>query len=324
MPKDERLKALLADPNGLDEAESQSLLSASSGEEHDLIVHSGPPPLNPPPARPTISPRQPSISQPAPDGQRRTPRTTNRVRFDLDDDDDSQDDRRSSTHIRISQDSWLEEGDYESAGRDGSRSGDRGSMAPLLTDIEAPSVTLATSNDFFPEDHLEDARPRNGMRMAFMNMANSIIGAGIIGQPYALRQAGMTMGIILLVILTVTVDWTIRLIVVNSKMSGADSFQATMQHCFGKSGLIAISIAQWVFAFGGMVAFCIIVGDTIPHVLGGLFPSLRNMPFLWLLTDRRAVIAIFVLGISYPLSLYRDIAKVWFFPLQPSELQADE
>lgn len=59
-----------------------------------------------------------------------------------------------------------------------------------------------------------------------------------------------------------------------------------------------------------MVAFCIIVGDTIPHVLAALFPSLPTTPFLWLLTDRRAVIVVFILGISYPLSLYRDIAKV--------------
>lgn len=58
-----------------------------------------------------------------------------------------------------------------------------------------------------------------------------------------------------------------------------------------------------------MLAFCIVVGDTIPHVLAAMFPSLSNMPFLWLLTNRRAVIIILVLGISYPLSLYRDIAK---------------
>ena len=58
------------------------------------------------------------------------------------------------------------------------------------------------------------------------------------------------------------------------------------------------------------MAFCIIVGDSIPHVLAALFPSLRNMSVLWLLTDRRAIIIIFVLGISFPLSLYRDIAKV--------------
>lgn len=41
----------------------------------------------------------------------------------------------------------------------------------------------------------------------------------------------------------IQVDWTIRLIVINSKLSGANSFQATMEHCFGKSGLIAISVS---------------------------------------------------------------------------------
>jgi hypothetical protein len=71
------------------------------------------------------------------------------------------------------------------------------------------------------------------------------------------------MGIVLLISLTITVrpfsqslvqalhkltlspqvDWTIRLIVVNSKLSGANSFQATMEHCFGKSGLVAISVS---------------------------------------------------------------------------------
>ena len=118
------------------------------------------------------------------------------------------------------------------------------------------------------------------------------------------------MGILLLIVLTITVDWTIRLIVINSKLSGADSFQGTMQHCFGRTGLIAISVAQWAFAFGGMIAFCIIIGDSIPHVIEALFPSLKDMRFLWLLTNREAIIVLFVLGLSWPLSLYRDIAKV--------------
>ena len=40
----------------------------------------------------------------------------------------------------------------------------------------------------------------------------------------------------------IKVDWTIRLIVINSKLSGANSFQTTVEHCFGKSGLYAISV----------------------------------------------------------------------------------
>ncbi|KAL8991038.1 MAG: hypothetical protein Q9177_000450 [Variospora cf. flavescens] len=130
------------------------------------------------------------------------------------------------------------------------------------------------------------------------------------------------MGVILLLVLTITVDWTIRLIVVNSKLSGTDSFQATMEHCYGRSpsGLCKLTSdispdhivnRQPTSAFGGMLAFCIIIGDTIPHVMSAVFPSLSDVPFLWLLTNRRAVIIIFILGVSYPLSLYRDIAKVW-------------
>ncbi|KAK4155106.1 acid protease [Chaetomidium leptoderma] len=187
---------------------------------------------------------------------------------------------------------------------------------PLLTGIEAPSVTLATGDDY---DHTSDAeawqsaeraRPKSSLPSAFMNMANSIIGAGIIGQPYAFRQAGLLAGTVLLVVLTVVVDWTIRLIVVNSKLSGATSFQGTVEKCFGRTGLVAISVAQWAFAFGGMVAFGVIVGDSIPSVLRAVWPGLREMPVVGLLADRRVVIVVFTMGISYPLALYRDIAKL--------------
>ena len=257
--------------------------------------------------RPTISlsqSRRPSaFAQPRPDG---TPRTPHRVRFNMSEVQTTPQANGSAHH-----EDWVEEEDYMNG--DVQSPGGRRNMAqraPLLTGIEAPSVTLANDIDLDEADVLESARPKSSLRSAFMNMANSIIGAGIIGQPYAFRQAGLITGILLLIGLTITVDWTIRLIVINSKLSGANSFQATMEHCFGKSGLIAISIAQWAFAFGGMVAFCIIIGDTIPQVVMAVFPSLQDTPILWLLTNRRAIIVLFVLGISYPLSLYRDIAMV--------------
>ena len=303
MPDDDSL------PNGKSE-ESHALLSNASidNEDDDLVLTtdlSSPSPLPPPAPLPRGGlKRLSSIPQPSSD-EPQTPRTPNRVRFDLTNEENSPETPHANGHVAGSPE-WLDEDDY----LDGDRRASRGQRAPLLTDITPPSSSPFLSDSFQPEAHLPNARPTSGMRNAFMNMANSIIGAGIIGQPYAFKQAGMTMGIILLVGLTITVDCTIRLIIINSKLSGADSFQATMQHCFGRSGLVAISVAQWAFAFGGMVAFCVIVGDTIPHVLEAVIPGLREMPFLWLLTDRRAVIVLFVLGVSWPLSLYRDIAKV--------------
>ncbi|KAI0378299.1 transmembrane amino acid transporter protein-domain-containing protein [Hypomontagnella monticulosa] len=232
-----------------------------------------------------------------------TPRTPNRVRFDL---------RPTSIPPPANgHDHPTEPSDYFDVSEPDSPN-DAAPRRPLLTDIEAPSVAIANSldDDVHAWAERERTRPKSGLSSAFMNMANSIIGAGIIGQPYAFKDAGLLAGIVLLIGLTVIVDWTIRLIVINSKLSGASSFQGTVEHCFGKTGLIAISVAQWAFAFGGMVAFGIIVGDSIPQVFRTIWPGLNEMPVLWMLADRRTVIVIFVLGVSYPLTLYRDIAKL--------------
>ena len=306
MPQDDSHVHVRSEEHVGGSEEGRALLSHGSTDldiEEDIFVVAHEPPLGRPASERPTSKRQSSLSQPPPDGQPRTPRTPNRVRFNLDDVPSSLENTHENGQPHESP-LWMDEDDYLHS------NGDARQHAPLLTGITAPSDSPFVSESFQPEDHLPNARPKSGMRNAFMNMANSIIGAGIIGQPYAFRQAGLAMGIILLVALTVTVDWTIRLIVINSKLSGADSFQATVQHCFGHSGLVAISVAQWAFAFGGMVAFCVIVGDAIPHVLEAIVPGLRDMSFLWLLTDRRFVIVFFVLGLSWPLSLYRDIAKV--------------
>ncbi|KAL9102794.1 MAG: hypothetical protein Q9163_002112 [Psora crenata] len=287
--------------------QSQSLLHDAEDTEAKPYRAIHKPPHN-------ASRRQSSFSKRPANGTPRTPRTTNRVRFDMG--GDSREHELSGFAQSPDPNGYTEEEGEEDMCINAAAERRSGAQrTPLLTGIEAPNVVIANQLNFNAEDVLEDARPKSGMKSAFMNMANSIIGAGIIGQPYAFRQAGLTTGIILLAGLTVTVDWTIRLIVINAKLSGANSFQSTMEHCYGKSGLIAISVAQWAFAFGGMIAFCIIVGDTIPHVLAALFPSLANMPFLWLLVDRRAVIIMFILGISYPLSLYRDIAKVRYLSI---------
>lgn len=155
-----------------------------------------------------------------------------------------------------------------------------------------------------------EQRGKSNLYMAFMNMANSIIGAGVIGQAYAIRQAGLVAGIFLLVALTIVIDWTIRLMVTNSKLSSTKTYQQTVQTCFGRPGLIIVSVAQGCFAFGGSMAFCVIIGDTVPHVLRAIFPNLSRIPVLGWLTLRRPIIVLFVLGISYPLALNRNIAAL--------------
>jgi hypothetical protein len=278
----------------------------------------------------------------------RTPRTPNRVRFDLrptfvdDGDDNAAVTATKSNGTATSPDTPHHQYHQHPPQHDGYHppresfdldeadplssptSHQQQQRVPLLTGLEAPSVTLSNTltspnQTRFPSPTLDHAhehahghghghhhggRAKSSLLSAFSNMANSIIGAGIIGQPYAFRQAGLVSGTFLLVVLTLVVDWTIRLIVVNSKLSGASSFQGTVEKCFGRAGLVAISLAQWAFAFGGMVAFGVIVGDSVPSVLRAVWPGAGG----WV--GRNGVVVVLTVGVSWPLSLYRDIAKV--------------
>ncbi|GAA98148.1 uncharacterized protein L969DRAFT_93241 [Mixia osmundae IAM 14324] len=149
-----------------------------------------------------------------------------------------------------------------------------------------------------------------GLISGMINMINATIGAGAVGLPYALREAGLFTGVILLLALGAVTDWTIRLIILNAKLSGQSSYVGILDTCFGFRGRVAVSFFQFTFAFGGMCAFGVILGDTIPHVLVSLFPALARTRLFGFLFSRQFVIAFFTSAISYPLSLYRDIHKL--------------
>ncbi|KAJ3528337.1 hypothetical protein NM688_g8013 [Phlebia brevispora] len=147
--------------------------------------------------------------------------------------------------------------------------------------LEQQGTTPADITDVDLEELAAKSTSGGGLLDSVANMANSILGAGIIGLPYAVRQAG-----------------------------GRTSYIEIMHHCFGSSGRAAVSFFQFAFAFGGMCAFGIIIGDTIPHVIRSVFPNLYMIPVLSWFTKRQFVIAFCTLCVSYPLSLYRDISKL--------------
>lgn len=156
----------------------------------------------------------------------------------------------------------------------------------------------------------ESQEGKSSMNMAFMNMANSILGAGIIGQPFALKNCGLIGGIIVLLFLSVLIDWTLRLMVMNAEISQTRSYQDTVNYCYGKYGKIVLLFSISSFAYGGCMAFCVIIGDTIPHVLKAFIPSSITSSAIGWLFHRNTIIVVFTTCISYPLSLNRDISKL--------------
>lgn len=154
------------------------------------------------------------------------------------------------------------------------------------------------------KDLIRENEKKSTMRWAFMNMANSILGAGVIGQPFAIRNCGIIGGFLSYIVLVLLVDWTLRLIVINLTLSGKKTYQDAVEFAMGRKGRILVLLTNGLFAFGGCIGFCIIIGDTIPHVLQAFFHSTNY--FL----RRNVVITIVTIFISYPLSLQRNIAAL--------------
>lgn len=177
-------------------------------------------------------------------------------------------------------------------------------------DLNTSSVSnIGDSMNLLAEDPLvsnvlRENDNKSTMRWAFMNMANSILGAGVISQPFALKSCGIIGGILAYVSLGFLVDWTLRLIAINLILSGTQTYQDSVEFVMGRKGKFLVLVTNGLFAFGGCIGFCIIIGDTIPHVLRAFFTS--DSFFL----RRNVIISMVTLFISYPLSLQRNIAAL--------------
>ncbi|SCU96690.1 LADA_0H02234g1_1 [Lachancea dasiensis] len=163
---------------------------------------------------------------------------------------------------------------------------------------------LSNESEELRSSYLQTQRSKSSIFMAFMNMANSILGAGVIGQPFAIKNCGLVGGVLAIVLLSIMVDWTIRLIVINLKISGKTSYQDSVEFAMGKKGKLLILLTNGLFAFGGCIGFSIIIGDTIPHVLRAFFPGHEG------LFHRNVIITLVTCFVSLPLSLNRDISKL--------------
>lgn len=159
-------------------------------------------------------------------------------------------------------------------------------------------------NEAFVNSVIRDNEKKSTMRWAFMNMANSILGAGVIGQPSAVKSCGIVGAILVYMVLVVLVDWTLRLIVINLTLAGKKTYQDTVEFAMGKRGRIIVLASNGLFAFGGCIGFCVIIGDTLPHVFRAFFHS--DNKFL----GRNAIITMVTVVVSYPLALQRNIAAL--------------
>uniref|UniRef100_H0VLF7 Putative sodium-coupled neutral amino acid transporter 11 n=1 Tax=Cavia porcellus TaxID=10141 RepID=H0VLF7_CAVPO len=141
---------------------------------------------------------------------------------------------------------------------------------------------------------------------AVFNVVNSIIGSGIIGLPYSMKQAGFPLGILLLFWVSYITDFSLVLLIKGGALSGTDTYQSLVNRTFGFTGYLLLSILQFLYPFIAMISYNIIAGDTLSKV----FQRIPGVDPENLFIGRHFIIVLSTISCTLPLSLYRDIAKL--------------
>jgi len=135
----------------------------------------------------------------------------------------------------------------------------------------------------------------------YANLVNAIVGAGIIGIPYAMRETGLVAGLVLIFATALLTDKSLRLLISTGKHASVQSYETLLEAAFGKIGFVFISLNMLIMSYGAMIAYLLVLKDTFPIVLGIASDDEYN---------KRIVLLVASIAVILPLSLQRDMADL--------------
>ena len=157
-------------------------------------------------------------------------------------------------------------------------------------------------------------RKRSGILGSCSNLVNSIVGAGIIGIPFALRESGLLSGILLLVAVGLFTDKSLRMLADLALRSpplvgrGVWAYDDLMGLPYGRPGRWFVQASMLVTAYGAMVAYLLIIKDTVPVLLGLVDDGDDASAGGFL--ERELVMLATSAGVALPLSMQRDFSSL--------------
>jgi sodium-coupled neutral amino acid transporter 11 len=136
---------------------------------------------------------------------------------------------------------------------------------------------------------------------ASSNLIVSIVGAGIVGIPYAIQQSGLVAGLIMTIFVALITEKSLRLLIDTAKHIDVPSYEVLYEASFGYKGFLTISFFMFIMSYGAMVSYMMIMKNALSYLLG--VP--QNDFYM-----KRAVLVVATLFVLFPLSSQRDMADL--------------
>lgn len=164
-----------------------------------------------------------------------------------------------------------------------------------LRPVSTPGGTVVRHESVVEKEH------KSTVVGASSNLINAVLGAGIVGVPYAMRQCGLVAGVFMVAFSAILTEKSLRLLIETARHIDVPSYETLFEATFGTAGFIFISANMFIMAYGGMLSYLMIVKDTLPRLLGF---AVDNYPM------KRAVLTVSSLVVMLPLSMQRDMADL--------------
>ena len=120
---------------------------------------------------------------------------------------------------------------------------------------------------------------------AVANLCSATLGAGVLALPFALYQAGLVCGSILLCVSAWATASSIQYLVHASDRCELNTYEKVVQHVLGRKSRQVVEVCILIFCGGTAVAYLIAVGDILQQVIRVMTPSTKRwaMTGVWLI-----------------------------------------
>jgi solute carrier family 38 (sodium-coupled neutral amino acid transporter), member 11 len=142
---------------------------------------------------------------------------------------------------------------------------------------------------------------KSGVLGCVVNLMTCIVGSGIVGLPFAIKQAGLVAGVALVLLTATITGKSLRMLIETAKHVHKQSYETTAEVAFGPIGFRFILINMFIMAYGAMVTYLMITKDCASLLLG-IAPDESLYQEL--------VLLVISLGIQLPLACLRDMADL--------------
>jgi sodium-coupled neutral amino acid transporter 11 len=146
-----------------------------------------------------------------------------------------------------------------------------------------------------------DDEHKTGVLGTSANLVVTIIGAGIVGIPYAIKKSGLVAGIFMTILSAVACDKSLRLLIETAKHVDVTSYETLFEAAFGSKGFKTMCGIMFAISYGATISYMMIIKDML-SLLFGIDEADEPM--------RRAVMVIATLLVVLPLSSQRDMADL--------------